>query len=119
MFTDKQKEKYKRTRYTRELERFLNRIVNFVSKKEDLEKSEFKIFVDRIFEPLEGIEKVMLNSNYLKALERYVEKCANLPQSDQEMDDIKKEVLHGANQLQKTKRMQNRNAVKHKGRVDD
>ncbi len=119
MFTEKQKEKYKRTRYTRELERFLNRIVSFVSKKEDLDKEAFKTYVDRIFEPLEGIEKVMLNSNYLKALERYVEKCANLPRSDHDMDEIKKEILHGANQLQKTKRMQNRNGVKHKGRVDE
>ncbi len=119
MFTEKQKEKYKRTRYTRELERFLNRLVSFVSKKETLEKEDFTTFIDRIFAPLEGIEKVLLNSNYLKELEKYVEKCANLPQSDLEMDEIKKEILHGANQLQKTKRLQNRQGQKHKGRYDD
>ncbi len=119
MFTEKQKEKYKRTKYTRELERFLNRIVSYVSKNEELDKAHFTAFVDRIFEPLEGIEKVLLNSNYLKELEKFVEKCANLPQSDLEMDEIRKVILHGANQLQKTKRMQNRSHVKHKGKYHD
>ncbi len=119
MFTEKQKEKYKRTKYTRELERFLNRIVSYVNKHESLDAEQLKSYIDRIFEPLEGIEKVLLNSNYLKALERYVEKCANLPASGLEPDEIKREILHGANQLQKTRRMQNRNAVKHKGRMHD
>ena len=119
MFTEKQKEKYKRTKYTRELERFLNRIVSYVSKNEELDKSAFSDYVDTIFKPLEGIEKVLLNSSYLKALETFVEKCANLPQSDLDMDEIKKSIQHGANRLQKTKRMQNSKGVKHKGKYHD
>lgn len=119
MFSPKQQEKYKRTRYTRELERFLNRLVNRISNDETLEKEAFGEFVDRIFKPLEGIEKVLLNSNYLKALEQFVEKSANLPQSDMDMEEIRKEILHGANQLQKIKRLQNRQGRKHKGKYDD
>jgi hypothetical protein len=119
MFTEKQLKKYKRTKYTRELERFLNRIVSFLNKNEQIDKAEFSAFTDKIFKPLEGIEKVLLNSPYLNQLETFVEKCANLPQSEKEMDEIKKEILHGANQLQKTKRMQNHAGVKHKGRFYD
>jgi len=119
MFTEKQKEKYKRTKYTRELERFLNRIVSFINKKEDLTKDELRDYTNRIFKPLEGIETVRLNSPYLNELERYVEKTANLPQGEQDIDDIKKEILHGANQLQKTKRKQNSSAPKHKGKYHD
>lgn len=119
MFTEKQKEKYKRTKYTRELERFLNRIVSFINKREDLTKEELTDYTDRIFKPLEGIEKVRLNSPYLNELERYVEKVANLPRGEQDIDDITKEIRHGANQLQKTKRKQNSCAPKHKGRYHD
>ncbi len=119
MFTPKQIEKYKRTKYTRELERFLNRIVSFVSKNEALTKEELRDYIDRIFAPLEGIEKVLLNSPYLTELERFVEKSANLPNTDLEIDEIKKEILYGANQLQKTKRKRNSTTVKHKGRLHD
>lgn len=119
MFTEKQLKKYKRTKYTRELERFLNRIVSLLNKKEDIDKEAFKEFTDKIFKPLEGIEQVRLDSPYLNQLETFVEKCANLPYSEKEMDEIKKEILHGANQLQKTKRMQNHAGVKHKGKFYD
>ena len=119
MYTPKQLEKYKRTKYTRELERFLNRIVGYCNKNETLDRDDFRDFVDRIFEPLESIEKVYLNSTYLNELEQFVEKCANLPRSEKEDDEIRKEILHGANRLQKTKRKKNRNAEKHKGRLYD
>ncbi len=119
MFTQKQLKKYKRTKYTRELERFLNRIVSFLNKKEATDKEAFREYTDKIFRPLEGIEKVLLNSPYLNQLETFVEKCANLPGSDLEMDEIRKEILHGANQLQKTRRKQNHSGVKHKGKMYD
>ncbi len=119
MFTQKQIKKYKRTKYTRELEKFLNRVVGFVLKNEELEKEKFSEYIDQIFKPLENIEKVLVNSPYLRHLEEFVEKCANLPRSDMDMDEIKKEILHGANRLQKTKRKQNNNSIKHKGKYHD
>jgi hypothetical protein len=119
MFSEKQIKKYKRTKYTRELERFLNRIVSFLNKHEEIDKEAFAEYTDKIFKPLEEIEKVLLNSPYLNQLETFVEKCANLPQSDLDMDEIKKIILHGANQLQKTKRKQNHSNVKHKGKIYD
>jgi len=119
MFTQKQIQKYKRTKYTRELERFLNRIVSFISKDEELQKDEFSDYIDQIFKPLEDIEKVFLKNPYLNQLEKFVQQCANLPQSNMDIEEIKREILHGANQLKKTKRKQNKNSIKHKGKIYD
>ena len=118
MYTKKQIEKYERTKYTRELERFLNRIVKFVSTKE-FSEDEFSEYVDEIFKPFEGIKKVILNSEYFKELEKFVEFCANLPFSKIESDEIKKVIQHRANQLQKIKRIKNFNKSKHKGKYHE
>ena len=115
MYTKKQIEKYERTKYTRELERFLNRIVRFVSTKE-FSKDEFNLFVDEIFKPFEDIKKVMLNSEYFKELEKFVESSANLGFGEIGADEIKSSIMHKANQLQKVKRVKNFNKQKHKGR---
>ena len=90
MYTPKQIEKYERTKYTRELERYLNRIVKFVSTKE-FSMGDFSEYVDEIFKPFEGIKKVLLDSEYFK-----------------------KSIQYRANQLQKTKRVKNFNKSKHK-----
>ena len=119
MFSQKQIEKYKRTKYIRELERFLNRIVSYVQKEQNLDKEQFQAYVDEIFKPLEKIEKVRFNGPYHTHLERFVEQSANLPTTDLQMDEIKKEILHSANQLQKTKRKKNFKTQKHKGKQFD
>lgn len=118
MYTKKQIEKYERTKYTRELERFLNRVVRYVSTKE-FSKDEFSEYVDEIFKPFEDIKKVMLNSDYFKELEKFVEFSANLPFGDLECDEIQKVIQHRANQLQKVKRVKNFNKSKHKGKYHE
>ena len=115
MYTKKQIEKYERTKYTRELERYLNRIVKFVSTNE-FTKDEFNSYIDEIFKPFEDIKRVLLNSEYFKELEKFVENSANLGYGELEGDEIKKFILHRANQLQKIKRVKNFNKQKHKGR---
>ncbi len=119
MFSEKQVLKYKRTKYTRELLRYLNRLVSYVSKKEDLSKEDITKYIDMIFKPFEGIEKVRLDNPYHSHLEEFVEKSANLPNGELEADEIKKVILHDANQLQKTKRKKDFRSVKHKGKYDD
>ncbi len=115
MYTKKQIEKYERVKYTRELERFLNRIVRYVSNK-GFSKDEFAEYVDKIFKPFEEIKKVMLNSDYFKELEKFVEFCANLPFGELDCDEIQKVIQHKANQLQKVKRVKNFGKAKHKGK---
>ncbi len=118
MYTPKQIEKYKRTRYTRELERFVNRIVSHLSKKERT-REEMSAYIDEIFTPFEGIEKVDLNNDYLKELEAFVERTANLPLSDLDAAEMRRKILYEANLLQKTKRKKGFNKEKHKKRIID
>ena len=92
-----------RTLYIRELERFTNRIVSFL-KQPTVTKEQFSSYIDKIFEPLDRIEKVYLSKEYPKALERFVQKVANLPRSEASIEEIQEETLSGANQLRKLKR---------------
>jgi uncharacterized membrane protein YgaE (UPF0421/DUF939 family) len=116
MYTDKQIVKYRRMKYIRELERFLNRVVSFFQ-KDDASRENFTKLRDRIFKPLEDIEKVELDSHYLIELERFVETTANLPESIKEMQEIRKWVLHQANRLQMVKRKKNKTKDKHRKKV--
>lgn len=109
----KKEEKYKRLKYIRELEKFTNRVVNFLS-KDGISKNKFSEYIDKIFENLENIEKVYLNSEYLSSLEKFVEKTANLPNSNKNIDEIKKETLYEANRLRKLKRVKSYQKDKHK-----
>jgi len=118
MYTPKQIEKYKRARYTRELERFVNRIVSYLNKRERT-REEIAAYIDEIFTPFEGIEKVDLNNDYLKELEAFVERTANLPLGDLDAEEMKRKILYEANLLQKTKRKKSFNKEKHKKRAID
>jgi len=101
-------QKYKRAKYVKELEKFTNRVVKFLG-DEKKEKEEFKTYIDKIFASLEDIEKVLLKNEYLKSLERFVEKTANLPQSQKSIEEIRKETLYEANALRKLKRVKKYN----------
>ncbi len=106
------KERLARGRYVRELERFLNRIVDFFNKEHT--KEELHDFLDKAFEPLEKIQKVYLNNEYPKELEKFVEKNANLHLSDKSMQELKEEVAKEANLLRKLKRKKSFTKEKHK-----
>lgn len=116
MYTEKQIEKYKRIKYTRELERFVNRTVSFFQ-KEDASRKRFIELRDRIFRPLEDIEKVVLDNHYHIELEKFVEITANLPESTKEMEEIQKTTLHQANRLRMIKRKKISAKDKHRKRA--
>ncbi len=116
MYTEKQIEKYKLVKYTRELERFVNRVVSFFQ-KENASRERFVELRDRIFKPLEDIEKVDLKNHYHIELEKFVEVTANLPESTKEMEEIQKNVLHQANRLRMIKRKKTSTKDKHKKRA--
>ncbi len=103
-----------RTRYVRELERFVNRIVDFFSKNRT--KNELHDFLDKAFEPLQNIEKTYLSNEYPKELEKFVKKNANLHLSDKSMDELKEDVMKEANLLRKLKRKKSFSKEKHKKR---
>jgi len=110
---EKQKEKSLRVKYIKELERFINRVVNYLN-KESINKEGFKKFIDKSFTNLENIKKVHLKSEYLTSLEKFVEKIANLPNSSKDIESIKSDTLYEANRLRKLKRVKKFRKDKHK-----
>ncbi len=106
------KEKFLRTKYIRELERFVNRIVDFF--KNEHTKEEIEKHIDKIFAPLENIQKVHLKNEYLKELEKFVQKYANTHLSENSADEIRTNALKEANLLRKLKRTKSYQKQKHK-----
>jgi hypothetical protein len=115
---EKKRQKYLQTRYKRELERFLNRLVNF-SRQESGDKEAFDRFVDGITEKLEAVEKVPLYNDYYENLERFVQTAMRLRCSDVDAEEAKGEVLHEANRIRKSRRIKSYNRKERSERFDE
>ncbi|WP_201351948.1 hypothetical protein [Hydrogenimonas urashimensis] len=116
---EKRREKYLLTRYKRELERYLNRIVNFVQ-KETFKTDEFDAFVKSANEKLSHVQKVPLYNDYFEKLEQFIEKTNRLCESGSESDEIRALLLHEANQIRKSKRKKSYSRKeRHRSRDDD
>ena len=107
-------QKYERTKYIRELERFLNRLVKFIDTQEfDYEK--FKNFIDKILQPVENAKKVYLEKEYYKKLQELAGDMKNIHKENFEEEKIKKDIKHKANKLRKLKRLRSFDSkIKHK-----
>ena len=105
---EKRIEKYLQTRYKRELERYLNRLVNF-AKQEEGDKESFRSYEKRVREKLQEAEKRDLHSEYYTMLERFVEMVGSLAEGEEEMEDIRNRILHEANRIRKAKRKRSYN----------
>ncbi|WP_456322718.1 hypothetical protein [Hydrogenimonas sp.] len=101
---EKKKEKYLQTKYKRELERYLNRLVNFAQQESNSSKEALESFIEKIASKFHEVEKVSLYNPYFESIESFVEKTGRLVGSDRECDDIKAEIVHDANQIRKQKR---------------
>ncbi|BCD67712.1 hypothetical protein [Nitratiruptor sp. YY09-18] len=108
------KDRYIRSKYIRELERFVNRIVDFFQTERT--KEQIDAHIAKIFAPLEDIETTYLQSEYLKELEKFVERNANLHLSEKEASQIQEDVLKEANLLRKLKRKKSFAKEKHRGK---
>ena len=100
---EKKREKYLMTRYRRELERYLNRVVSFAM-GEDFEKRDYQNMVQKALQKLQKVQKVPLYNDYFEKLESFIEMTKALAGSEREADDIRGEILHEANQIRKSKR---------------
>ena len=115
---EKKREKYLQTRYKRELERFLNRLVNF-SRQESDDKASFDRYVEGILKRFEETEKAPLYNDYYERLERFVELARRLKESDMGGEEVREKVLHEANQIRKSRRIKSYNRQERKARFDE
>ena len=114
MDNEKKIEKYLQTRYKRELERYLNRMVNF-AKQPQKSREDFDAYETKMREKLRAAQKRDLHSSYYTQLEDFVDKVEALRNGEGAMDDIADTILHEANKIRKAKRKRsyNRKGLKH------
>jgi hypothetical protein len=111
---EKKIEKYLRLKYIREIERYINRIVNFLNTKTDPTKEEFCNFANEKYKKIQECEKILLTKGYPADMEKFADKIIYAANSQKEMDDLKGEILYEANRIRKTKRLRSYKKDKHK-----
>ncbi len=113
---EKRKEKYKQIRYKRELERYLNRLVNFAKREE---REDYDAFAAQAYEKLQAVEKVPLYNPFYEKLERFVENSQKMRESEETLDAIKSSILREANLIRKSKRIKSYNRKEKRLRQDE
>ena len=98
----KREDNTKRLRYIRVLERFTSSIINYLTKVEESTKVVFNKKVDNNKRYLDRIEKIALYKGEFNELEKLVDKILLYRDSDKEIDEIKKDLLYSANQIEKS-----------------
>ena len=100
---EKKKEKYLQSRYKRELERYLNRVVNFVMQGE-FEYEDYVNFIDKVQEKLNSCEKVKLYNDYFEKIEEFIGMTEDLKEKSLKNIEIRVKIMHEANLIRKAKR---------------
>ncbi|MCF6201457.1 MAG: hypothetical protein L3J42_04960 [Hydrogenimonas sp.] len=111
---EKRREKYLQTRYRRELERYLNRLVGY-SMQDGFERNKFEELVDNGLKRLQKVEKVKLYSDYFERLESFVRLSEELKESGLDADEIAAKITHEANLIRKSKRKRSYSRKKRDG----
>jgi len=98
----KREDNTKRLRYIRVLERFTSSIVNYLTKVDESTKEVYNKKVDNNKRYLDRIEKIALYKGEFNELEKLVDKILLYRDGDKEIDEIKKDILYNANQIEKS-----------------
>ena len=103
-----------RLRYVRALERFSKSVLAYLAKSTDLTQEGYIKKVKNGLKLLDRIEPVHLYKGELRDLESLVERMKAYAYDDsKEIEEIKKELLHSANQLEKSKNFKKYKKPKH------
>ena len=100
---DKKRGKYLQSRYKRELERYLNRVVNFVM-NEEFTYDDYMNFIKKAQEKLNCCEKVKLYNGYFEKIENFIKLTLDIKEKRFEPIEIKGKIQHEANLIRKAKR---------------
>ena len=110
---NKKEENAARLRYIRALERFSKGIVSYLSKSDALSKEGYAKKIANGLKLLERAQKMPLYKGELQELEKLVDKMRSYVESETAIDDIKKDILYSANQLEKSKNFKRYKKPKH------
>ncbi|NOQ30697.1 MAG: hypothetical protein GQ570_06205 [Helicobacteraceae bacterium] len=100
--SQKQQDSANRLRYIRVLERFSKSIIGYFSKSEDLTHEAYNKKIDNNRRYLDRVESVQLYKGEFAELEKLVQTMISYKDSSEDMQEIQKEILYTANQLEKS-----------------
>ena len=102
-----------RLRYIRALERFHKGMVSYLMNTEELTSKGFNKKIENSLKLLNRIEEIDLYKGELKDLQTLVKKMISYKDSQEDIDNIKEELLYGSNQLDKSKNAKRYKKDKH------
>jgi len=108
-----------RLRYIRALERFHKGMISYLMNTPELTHKSFNKKIDNSLKLLNRIEEVDLYKGELKDLQILVKKMIGYKDSEEDIENIKEELLHSSNQLDKSKNARRYKKDKHSNSMFD
>ncbi|QOP43192.1 hypothetical protein FJR45_04210 [Sulfurimonas sediminis] len=102
-----------RLRYIRALERFKKSILSYLLNSDALDNEKYNKKIDNALKLLNRVEEVQLYKGELQDLQQLVKKMIGYKDSDEDIDNIKEELLYSINQLEKSKNAKRYKKDKH------
>jgi len=102
-----------RLRYIRALERFHKSIVSYLLNTPKLTHKGFNKKLENALKLLTRIEEIALYKGELQDLQKLVKKMISYKDSEEDVENIKEELLHSSNQLDKNKNAKRYKKDKH------
>ena len=108
-----------RLRYIRALERFHKGMISYLLNTPELTHKGFNKKIANSLKLLNRIEEIDLYKGELKDLQSLVKKMIGFQESEDDIENIKSEILHGSNQLDKSKNARRYKKDKHSNAAFD
>lgn len=108
-----------RLRYIRALERFHKGMISYLMNTEELSHKGYDKKIDNSLKLLNRTEEVDLYKGELKDLQTLVKKIIGFKESEEDIDNIKEEILYSSNQLDKSKNARRYKKDKHANSIYD
>jgi len=102
-----------RLRYIRALERFHKSMISYLSNTPELTKEKYDKKINNALKLLNRVEEVVIYKGELRDLQMLVKKMINYKDVEEKIDDIKNNILHSSNQLDKNKNARRYKKDKH------
>jgi len=102
-----------RLRYIRALERFHKSMISYLLNTPELTKERYDKKINNALKLLNRVEEVVIYKGELKDLQTLVKKMINYKDVEENIDDIKNDILHSSNQLDKSKNARRYKKDKH------
>jgi regulator of sigma D len=109
-----------RLRYVRALERFCKSLVSYLSNSDELTKERYDKKIENALRVYSRVEEVSLYKGELQDMQKLVKKMIAYAKSDEDVQNIKEDLLYSANQLDKNKNARRYKKDKHsKSKYED